>query len=43
MKIVKCPCCKKEHEIKEDVIISLCPICLVEMEVVRKCQNQMSL
>lgn len=37
MKTVKCPCCKREHEIKEDIIMSICPICMIEMEEIREC------
>lgn len=35
MRVVKCPICKREHEIKDNVIISLCPICLEEMEEIK--------
>jgi Zn finger protein HypA/HybF involved in hydrogenase expression len=35
MKIVKCPVCKKEHEIKDNVVISFCPVCLEIMEEVK--------
>jgi hypothetical protein len=36
MKIVKCPFCYTEKEVAENVIISLCPVCLNEMKEVKK-------
>ena len=41
MKLLKCPICKREHEVEDNVIISLCPVCLVEMkEIKRKNERQ---
>ena len=39
MKIVKCPICKREHEVEDNVIISICPICSVEMQEVKEKEN----
>jgi len=36
MKKVKCPICKREHEIKDNIVMSLCPICLEIMEEIKK-------
>lgn len=35
MKIVKCPCCKLEREVKTNVIISVCYVCREEMVEVK--------
>ena len=32
MKIVKCPECGREREVKDDVVIKICPGCQVAME-----------
>lgn len=39
MKIVKCPICKSEREIKDNVILSVCYCCQVEMVEVRDEKN----
>ena len=31
MKIVKCPICKREKEIKDNIVIAICPVCQTEM------------
>ena len=31
MKIVQCPVCKTEREVEDDIILSICFICLNEM------------
>lgn len=32
MKEVKCPVCCREKEIKDNIVMCLCPICQEEME-----------
>ena len=34
MKILKCPLCKREKEVENNIIISICPSCQVEMKEV---------
>jgi len=36
MKIVKCNCCKLEKGVQDNIIISICPICQVEINEVIK-------
>jgi len=31
MNLVKCPCCKLEREVEDDIIISICYTCCEEM------------
>jgi len=31
MKPVKCPICKREKDVEDDVIITICPSCQTEM------------
>jgi len=33
MKIVKCPECKREREIENNVVVAICSICQIKMEV----------
>lgn len=35
MKIVKCNYCKFEREVEDNIIISLCPTCQIEMMEVK--------
>ena len=35
MKRVKCPQCFFIKEVEDDVIISICPACMVEMEFIK--------
>lgn len=39
MKILKCPICKREKKVENNVIISICPSCQVEMEEVKNDKN----
>jgi len=34
--IFKCPCCNKVHEAKDNVIISVCKECQIEMEKIKE-------
>jgi len=36
MKLVKCPICKTEREVEDNIIISVCSICLNEMVEVKE-------
>jgi len=33
MKVFKCPCCFRIREIEENIVMKICPACMVEMEV----------
>ena len=35
MKQVKCPYCKREKDVDDNVIVSICPCCQVEMMEVK--------
>ena len=35
MKLLKCPKCNREKDVQNNVIISICPICQVEMKEVK--------
>jgi len=35
MRIVRCPCCKSEREVEEDIIMSVCYSCQEEMVEVK--------
>lgn len=40
MKILKCPLCKREREVEDNVIISICKICQVKMKEVKDEDNR---
>ena len=40
MKLFKCPNCQREHETEDNVKISFCPVCLIEMEEVKENESQ---
>jgi len=40
MKLLKCPKCNREKDVQNNVIISICPICQVEMKEVKNDINK---